>query len=468
MLQRGFIITKVKEDSPAAKAGLQAGDRLLKINNSFFYDILDYQYLSSGARLLLSLYNKKGNFVQIRIRKRYDEDLGLEFASPTLGPLLRCQNHCIFCFIDQQPPGMRSSLYEKDDDYRLSFFYGNYVTLTNLSYLDLKRVIRRGLSPLYVSIHSTDPAIRSKMMRNIAAGSIMEQLKKLVQGGIQLHGQIVLCPGYNDKDALKKTIHDLSFLYPGLKTVALVPVGLTRYRRGLPPLQGITKQEACRIVEEYTALQKRFETRWGTPFIYLADEFYLLSQNPLPPHEHYGRYEQIENGVGLGRLFLNELEIWKRLPLLSLAKEMEISLVTGKSGEIFLKAFLEELKKIRGLKTHLHILPNLFWGGNVTVTGLLTGGDLLAGLKGKKLGEAVFIPTVMLKEGTNLFLDNLSLDFLSSQLKVRIFPVNSIKEIRQFLLQKKFTHPSERGEMPFAYTARRFSRSPQCGKINPF
>lgn len=446
MLQRGFTISKVKKESPAAKAGIQEGDHLLKINNSLFYDILDYHYLCSGSDILLYLYNKKGKFMQIKIKKRYDEDLGLEFASPTLGPVRRCQNHCIFCFIDQQPSGMRPSLYEKDDDYRLSFFYGNYITLTNMSDLDLKRIIRRGISPLYVSIHSTDPVIRTKMMRNAAAGNILGQLKKLVQGGVEIHGQVVVCPGFNDKEALKKTINDLSLLYPGLKTVALVPVGLTRYRRDLTSIQSISSGEAYRIVEECSVLQRRFEKLFGTPFIYLADEFYLLSKRPLPPHEHYGMYQQLENGVGLGRLFLNELEVWKKLPLPSLPHEMEISLVTGKSGGIFLNAFWKELKKIRGLRAHLHILPNLFWGGNVTVTGLLTGRDLLLGLKRKKLGEVIFIPSVMLKEGTNLFLDNLSLDFLSSRLKVQVIPVNSLKEIRQYLEQK---------EIPFTDRKRR-------------
>ncbi len=439
-MQRGFTISRVKKDSPAAKAGIKAGDFLVKINDSYFHDILDYYYLCSGQRVILSVYTKKGHFTEIEIRKNYDQKLGLEFCSPTFGPMRCCQNHCVFCFIDQQPPGMRLSLYEKDDDYRLSFFHGNYITLTNTGDLDLKRIIRRGISPLYVSIHCTDPAIRRKMMGNGAAGDIWGQLKKLVRGGVEIHGQVVVCPGLNDGTVLKKTVEDLSLLCPGLKTVALVPVGLTRYRQKLAPLRSISPGEACSIVEEYTAMQERFQEQWGTPFIYLADELYLLSGRPLPPHEHYGMYQQLENGVGLGRLFLNEVEEWKKHSILPpLPRKMEISLVTGQSGGSFLKIFRGELEKIGGLKTYLHILPNVFWGGNVTVTGLLTGSDLLLGLRRKKLGEVVFIPAVMLKEGTRLFLDNIHLEFLSTRLKVPLVPVTGLEEIRNHLVKKVLT-----------------------------
>ena len=233
---RGFAISGVKESSPAAQAGIKRGEYLYKINNSLFHDILDYQYLCSGSSLFLTLYNKKGQLRKININKQYDEDLGLEFFSPTLGPVRHCRNHCVFCFVDQQPPGMRLSLYEKDDDYRLSFFYGNYITLTNLGELDIKRIVHRGISPLYVSIHATDPGIRRKMMGNAAAGSILQQLKELVRGGIEIHGQVVVCPGLNDGAVLKKTVEDLSLFYPGLKTVALVPVGLTSTASDWPHL----------------------------------------------------------------------------------------------------------------------------------------------------------------------------------------------------------------------------------------
>lgn len=437
---KGFIISGIKKGTPADRAGIETGDRLLKINGLPFFDLLDYYYLCTERKLTLSIYNKKGIRREYHILKEYDDDLGLEFFSPTIGPIRRCRNRCVFCFIDQQPSTLRPSLFEKDDDYRLSFFHGNYITLTNMGKLDLKRIIRRGLSPLYISIHSTDPAIRRRMMRNRFAGQILEQLSHLASAGIVMHGQIVLCPGFNDGVHLQKTINDLLHLYPALRTVALVPVGLTRYRQNLPALKSITPGDAVAIVKRFSELQAEFERNLGTPFVYLADEFYLLSGFPIPSDAHYGKYEQVENGVGLGRLFLNELEQWKQAPLESVPGDIEISLVTGQSGSPFIKLFLIELEKIKGIKAKLHVLANEFWGGNVTVTGLLTGSDLLSGLAQQKLGQVVFIPAVMLKKGTGLFLDNISLKELASKLKVKIVPVNNLAEIRSYLINRSTGH----------------------------
>ncbi|MGI6318658.1 MAG: DUF512 domain-containing protein [Firmicutes bacterium] len=431
---RGFIINGIKKGTPADRTGIETGDSLLKINGLPFYDLLDYYYLCAERELTLTIRKKVGIHREYRVIKEYDEDLGLEFISPTIGPVRYCRNHCVFCFIDQQPPVLRPSLFEKDDDYRLSFFHGNYITLTNTGDLDLKRIIRRGLSPLYISIHSTDPAIRRKMMGNRFAGRILEQLSRLASAGIVMHGQIVVCPGLNDGVHLQKTVRDLSKLHPALRTVALVPVGLTRYRQGLPALKGITPADAADIVKYYSGLQAEFKKNLGTPFVYLADEFYLLSGFPIPSDEHYGNYEQVENGVGLGRLFLNELEQWRKTPAPSLPGEIQISLVTAQSGSPFLKLFLAELEKIRGIKANLHVLTNEFWGGNVTVTGLLTGSDLLSGLAQKELGQVVFIPAVMLREGTDLFLDDISLRELASKLEVQIVPVNHLSEIRSYLI----------------------------------
>lgn len=430
---RKFIISGIKKGTPADRAGIETGDSLLRINSLPFYDLLDYYYLCAERELTLSIRKKEGMYREYSITKEYDEDLGLEFLSPAIGPVRRCRNHCVFCFVDQQPPALRPSLFEKDDDYRLSFFHGNYITLTNMGELDIKRIIRRGISPLYISIHSTDPTIRRKMMGNRFAGRILEQLSRLAAAGIVMHGQIVVCPGLNDGVHLQKTVDDLSQLYPALRTVALVPVGLTRYRQDLPALKSITPADAVTIVKHYSKLQEEFKRNLGTPFVYLADEFYLLSGFPIPPDEHYGHYEQVENGVGLGRLFLNELEQWKQTPVTPLPGEIKISLVTGQSGSPFLKLFLAELEKIRGIKANLHVLANKFWGGNVTVTGLLTGSDLLSGLAQKELGQVVFIPAVMLKEGTDLFLDDISLRDLASKLEVQIVPVNNLAEIRNYL-----------------------------------
>ncbi len=435
-MPRGHTIVAVSKYSPASRAGIEKGDRLIRINGSFFYDILDYYYLCAGEQLNLELIKKNGGCCKIFIEKNYDEDLGLDFKTSTIGPWRQCQNNCIFCFIDQQPVGLRASLYKKDDDYRLSFLNGNYITLTNAAEYELKRIIKRGISPLYISIHATDPAVRRAMMGNNLAGEIVKQLRTLSKAGINMHGQLVICPGYNDGAVLKKTIRDLMQFYPYLKTVALVPVGLTRYRRGLTPLNPITPEQATSIVRCCSRLQKLFKKKWGTPFIYLADEFYLLSGEPLPSHQHYGDYEQLENGVGLLRLFLNDLEIWRKQKKPVICHQREISCVTGEAAGPFLQMFMRELEKIPGLKSNLFVLANRFWGGNVNVAGLLCGRDLLHGLINKPLGEAVFIPTAMLKEGTDLFLDGLSLKAISKILKVPFIPVSSLQDIRNYLENK--------------------------------
>ena len=432
-MNKGFFISGIKPDSPAGKAGLKAGDRLIKINGSYFYDLLDFHYLCTEKKLSLQVKNNADTLKKLTIYKGYDEDTGIEFSSPVIGPLRQCRNHCMFCFIDQQPYGMRPSLYEKDDDYRLSFFNGNYLSLTNTGKLDIKRIIRRKLSPLYISIHATDPAVRRKMMGNKNAGRILEMLAILARAGIKMHGQLVICPGHNDGTVLEKSVNELAELFPALQTIALVPVGLTRYREKLALLRAFTPEEARKIVDKYSAWQERFCSKKGLPFIYLADEFYILSGYPFPPHEHYRNYPQLENGVGLGRLFLKQLEKWRNTGVPGVKKYKEISLYTSKAAEPLLKQLLNELHMIPSLKTHLHVIPHFFWGGNVTVTGLLTGSDLIRGLSDQKLGEVLFISRSMLKKGTKLFLDNLTLESVSSKLKTRIIPVEGPLELRRLL-----------------------------------
>ncbi|MGI5876089.1 MAG: DUF512 domain-containing protein [Dethiobacteria bacterium] len=432
-MSKGFVIKEIRPGSLAEKAGIKAGERLFKINGSYFFDILDYHYHCSDNIIRLTIGKDCSNFREINLEKGFGEDLGLEFHSPVIAPLRRCKNHCVFCFVDQQPPGLRPSLYVKDDDYRLSFFHGNYITLTNMGPLDLRRVVRRKLSPLYISIHATEAKVRRKMMRNAHAGNILGQLKQLAKAGLEMHGQVVICPGYNDGPVLEKTVADLSQFYPNLKTLALVPVGITKYRQNLKTIRSISPEEALEIVKRYTEFQEQYCKKFGEPFVFLSDEFYLLSNIPLPAHEHYGSYAQLENGVGLGRLFLNELEAWKKGERLVPKKKTKISLVTGRSAEPFLKLFVAELKKIKGLNTSLYVVNNDFWGGNVSVAGLLTGQDLLRSLKGKDLGDFLFIPGVMLKEKTELFLDNITLSFLARELKVKVVPVFKLEEIRLFL-----------------------------------
>ncbi len=445
-MNRGLPIADIKSGSPAEKAGLRAGDRLISINGSCFYDILDYQYLCTEERLSLQVERSNGTVKRLTVRKDYDEDMGIAFPSPVIGPLRYCRNRCIFCFVDQQPPSMRPTLYEKDDDYRLSFFHGNYISLTNMGQLDIKRIVRRKLSPLYISIHATDPAVRRKMMGHKNAGEILGMLRRLARAGVKMHGQVVICPGYNDGAVLERTIGDLAGLFPSLKTVALVPVGLTRYRRGLAPLRGVRPEEARKIVEKYSVWQERFRREKGDPFLYLADEFYLLSGCPFPPHEHYGSYPQRENGVGLARLFLNQLEKWKRAGIPKVKKYREISLITARAAEPLLQGLMEELRRIPALKADLHVIPHHFWGGNVTVTGLLTGSDLLQELSGKNnLGEVLFLPRSMLREGSALFLDSLTVGEVSGRLGVKIVPVEDLRELRLSLITNK-ARKSKEGE----------------------
>ncbi len=434
-MDRGFEIINVASDTPAQKAGIKPGDRILKINESSFFDILDYRYLSADEKLDLQFY-RNGSLKQTTVEKEPDEDFGIEFFFPTLSPPYHCQNNCIFCFIDQQPGGMRPPLYEKDDDYRLSFFDGNYITLTNAKENDLQRIIRRNVSPLYISIHATDGAVRKKMMGNLAAGRIMEQLGRLVRAGIEMHGQIVICPGVNDGAVLEKTVQDLAALYPFMKTIALVPVGLTRYRRGLKSLRKVTGDMAQEIVEKYSTLQEVYLKELGSPFVYLADDFYLLSRTSLPSHEHYGNYHQLENGVGLCRLFLNELSAWKKRALFEVQNNTKISIATGRAAAPFLKLFLKELNKVKNLEAELFVVENRFWGGNVDVAGLLTGRDLFHSLRRKKPGHYLFIPSTMIKEGTGLFLDGVTLNSLSERIDTTIVPVDKLIDIRKFLIKR--------------------------------
>ena len=440
-MNRGVQISGVTPGSLADQAGLQAGDRLIRINGSFFYDIVDFHYLCAERRVTLQVEKtgrasqKMQNIQNIVLRKDYDEDTGIEFSSPAVGPLRRCQNHCVFCFIDQQPLFMRSSLYDKDDDYRLSFFHGNYISLTNVGELEMDRIRRRKLSPLYISIHATDPAVRIKMMRQKRAGHILEQLKSLARHGIEMHGQVVLCPGYNDGAVLEKTLQDLVGIYPALKTVALIPVGLTGHRDKLTPLRSFTAEEAGIFVEKYSAWQEDFYKLHGKPFVYLADEFYLLSGMQFPPHEHYGAYHQLENGVGLSRLFLNQMDEWTKGGIPKVRKNYKkVSLITAKAAEPLVKKLAEELKKIPSLEVQLHVIPHYFWGGDVSVSGLLTGSDVLRELsKEKGIGDILFIPRSMLKRGSSLFLDNMTIEALSSILQVEVIPVEDPAELRRVL-----------------------------------
>jgi len=433
MRDRGLVITSVDDNSIADELRLQPGDVLLQINGQEISDILDYQYLIADEYLqvLVRKYNEEHWLLEIE--KDYDESLGLAFQDDGWGPTRQCANKCIFCFVDQMPGQMRPTLYIKDDDYRLSFAQGNFITLTNAGSADLERIAQMRLSPLYVSVHTTNPALRQKMMGNTRAEKIMDQLRYLANAGIQMHTQVVLCPGINDGPELNRTITDLAELWPAVRSLAVVPVGLTAHRQGLFGLRSYNAPEARAVVCEINLWQKVFIAEYQYPFVFASDEFYLLAGAPIPSAEDYGGFPQTENGVGLVRLFMDE---WQQLAGLlpeRIENPVRCSLVTGTLAGSLLAQVVAELNQIAGLRMKLHVLENNYFGKTVTVAGLLTGQDLLAGLKGRDLGDRLFIPGVMLREGEHVFLDDITLEELAGRLKVQVIPVDDPAELVQLL-----------------------------------
>jgi putative radical SAM enzyme (TIGR03279 family) len=411
------LISKVKAHSLAEAAGIKAGEALLKANGSLLHDILDLSFAIATDKVQLELLDAHGKPRTVTILKDPDEDLGLEFEEAVFDGVRRCQNHCVFCFVDQMIPGMRRKLYVKDDDYRLSFLYGNFITLTNMDQNDFDDIIRRHLSPLYVSVHTTSPEVRSKMMRNDSAVEIMNRLHLLLDAGIEIHVQVVCCPGYNDGEVLKRTYSDLRKLVPGIATMAVVPVGLTKNRSALAPLRTFTKEEAQSIVEMANVWQKECRQELGKSFVYLADEFYILAEAPLPPDETYDGFPQLENGIGLSRNFISswekeaklEQESWEHA---SHAKTTNASkpnycIPVGESAAKVLAPLLLAFNKKWQTKHRLLSVKNNFFGPSVNVTGLLTATDILENLPAE---GNVILPAVVLNND-NLFLDDMTLAY---------------------------------------------------------
>lgn len=398
-------ISNVRRHSLAEKAGIQPGEKLCSVNGCNVQDIIDLSFLTSDEVVELEIENAAGAKRLVQIEKYPDEDLGLEFESAVFDKVRTCYNNCIFCFVDQMIPGMRPGLYVRDDDYRLSFLYGNFITLTNMRDEDFDRIIRTHLSPLYISVHATDPDVRCKMMNNRFAGQLMEKINRLLEAGIQIHTQIVCCPGYNDGEVLKRTFADLYALHPGVLTMAVVPVGLTKHREHLHPMRTFTPQEAAEIVDAVSGWQKQCREETGKSFVYLGDEFYLLAGKELPPSEYYDGFPQLENGIGLTRNFLNEWEA--ALKTLQYADGAEQAVIpVGESAFRVLQPMMEAFNSQYGTKHSFVSVKNLFFGGHVNVTGLLTGGDILAAVKDS---ERLILPGVVLNND-NLFLDDMSLD----------------------------------------------------------
>lgn len=424
MSVKGARVENTEPGGIAAEVGIEPGDVITAVNGQPLEDLIDFSYLCADENIELEVVKTDGEVWAVEIEKDIDEELGMTFASATFDRIRSCANKCVFCFVDQMPPGMRETLYIKDDDYRLSFLQGNFVTLTNLKPADTDRILRLKLSPLYVSVHTTNPELRQQMLGTRKAAGIMDQLKQLAAGGIAFHTQVVLCPGFNDGPELDRTISDLAELGPAVLSIAVVPVGLTNVRANLPVLRMVTPEEARGIIALVRPWQERFEKEYGEALVYLADEIYLLAGLEIPPAEHYAGFPQIENGVGLTRQFYDSFaEEAAGLPE-KIAAPKRITMVTGVSGELVLKPVTERLNLIHNLSVTVKAIPNRFFGETVTAAGLLTGQDVAAELKGQDLGDLVLVPSVMCRRNERVFLDGMTPEELAEQLKVPVAVVD--------------------------------------------
>lgn len=437
------LVTQVMANSIAAELGFEPGDRLVSINGTVPRDLIDYQFLCADEYLELEVLDCKGRSHHVELEKDYDDDLGLEFETALFDGLIQCNNRCPFCFIDQQPPGKRKTLYLKDDDYRLSFLYGSYLTLTNLPQREWDRIARMRLSPLYVSVHATEPALRQRLLKNPRAGQLMEQLAWFQSHRLQIHAQVVVCPTINDGEHLTRTIMDLARFgvdeltdsedgWDGLSTVssvAIVPVGLTRFRPDHDELTPVTKEKAQDVIAQVQAIQADFRDRFGTCFVWLADEWFLIGQVDLPPESHYEHYPQIGNGVGSIHHFLREFEdATQNLPA-QITPIRTLIWVVGNAVEYAFQSILQRFNQVDGLTLKMAALSSDYWGRDITVTGLLTGHDLLHFLKDIDLGDGIVLPSLMLKQGDVCFLDDLTVDQVSKELGVPIYVVDGVDEL---------------------------------------
>ena len=441
---RPALITKVIPDSIGAEIGFEPGDSLVAVNGQKPRDLIDYQFLCADEFLELEVLDAKGKTHKLEIEKEYDEDLGVEFETALFDGLIQCNNRCPFCFIDQQPPGKRETLYLKDDDYRLSFLYGSYLTLTNLTQKEWDRIEQMRLSPLYVSVHATEPEVRIRLLKNLRAGKIVEQIKWFQERRLQIHAQVVVCPGINDGEHLERTLLDLAKFHtgniPAVASVAVVPVGLTGFRPSEDELIAVTAQKAREVIEQVQKIQvllskgkggsKAKKQKSKSRCIWLADEWFLIAGLDLPAVADYEDYPQIGNGVGSIRQFIQQFETaFEKLQPMQVEPERKLVWVVGNAVEKAFEPIARRLNEIEGLEVNMVALESGYWGVAIAVTGLLTGQDLLAGLQGRELGAGILLPSVMLKQGDSVFLDDMTLEEVASKLKTPIFPVMGVEEL---------------------------------------
>jgi putative radical SAM enzyme (TIGR03279 family) len=441
---RPALITKVIPDSIGAEIGFEAGDSIVAVNGQKPRDLIDYQFLCADEFLELEVLDTKGKTHKLEIEKEYDEDLGVEFETALFDGLIQCNNRCPFCFIDQQPPGKRETLYLKDDDYRLSFLYGSYLTLTNLTQKEWDRIEQMRLSPLYVSVHATEPEVRIRLLKNLRAGKILEQIKWFQERRLQIHAQVVVCPGINDGEHLERTLLDLAKFHtgniPAVASVAVVPVGLTRFRPAEDELSAVTAEKAREVIEQVQKIQVLLSKGKGGPkakkqksksrCIWLADEWFLIAGLDLPSAADYEDYPQIGNGVGSIRQFIQQFETaFEKLQPMQVEPDRKLVWVVGNAVEKAFEPIVQQLNQIPGLSVNMAALCSRYWGQSITVTGLLTGQDLLEALQGRDLGNGILLPSVMLKQGEPRFLDDMTVEQLASLLKTRILPVSGVEEL---------------------------------------
>ncbi len=422
---KGHIITKVQPGSIAEELEIEPGDTLLRINNQEIKDVFDYHYLVNDEFLTVLILKQNKEEWELEIEKEYEDDLGIEFGESLMDNYRSCRNKCIFCFIDQNPEGMRETIYFKDDDARLSFLQGNYITLTNMKMEDIDRIILYKLAPINISVHTTNPELRKEMLNNRFAGDALEKIKRLYDGGIEMNSQVVLCKDINDKEELDRTIKDLSDMMPYMRSLSVVPLGKTKFREGLKQIPSFNKDDARQVLDQIHYWQEKFLKEHGTRFVFASDEWYIKAEYDIPEEDYYEGYGQIENGVGMIRSLTDEV--------LSYLDELEgddrdqkVSMVTGMLASTtidYLKKKVNE--KFPKMEINLYPIRNDFFGPEITVAGLLTGGDIIAQLKDKDLGDYLILPGVLLRSGEDVLLDDLTIKDIQNALQTDIRIVQS-------------------------------------------
>ena len=420
-------IRTVLPGSIAEELELEPGDVLLAVNDHEIEDVFDYHYYTNEEYLTVLVRKPDGEEWELEIEKEFEEDLGIEFESSLMDDYRSCRNHCIFCFIDQMPPGMRETLYFKDDDSRLSFLQGNYVTLTNMSDHDIDRIIHYHLGPINISFQTTNPDLRCKMLHNRFAGDVFPKIRRLADAGIELNGQIVLCRDINDGAELERSISDMTSYLPALRSVSVVPVGLSKYREGLYPLKPFDAQSAGEVIDLIESWQKKIYPQYGVHFVHASDEWYLLAGRPLPEEERYDGYLQLENGVGMLRLLKEEVgETLAEVKPDGETPKRRVSIATGRLAGPFLKELGKQIETVyQNITLQIFEIRNDFFGESITVSGLITGQDLIAQLKDQDLGDELLLPTNMIRSGERVFLDDLTIEDAEEALGIPIRIVES-------------------------------------------